>query len=403
MNYITPNKKERGFLEFGSNQRYIPFGCNYFDPQTGWAPQLWQQFDEEKTKRHFDTMAHLGVNTVRVFLTIASFMTESGLLSESGIKKADRMLAIARNKGIRIEFAGPDLWEGIPEWASGYFVGEDNAYFLHDEWVDRLQRFWLQFAKYYSEEKAIFSYDLLNEPWLKWDSPLIRKSWGEDLPSPDLCPMDGSGDPSFLQFREQLTEGWISKMVNAIRSSDANHMVTTGFHQLSMPHDSKDRYTLPGFNGKRLTKFLDYAAMHWYPYSAHEHVRPHLHDDPVRKNIHLIRSSLRNGYAGKPMVIEEFGWYGGGEVVSWNEALPYVEEEVQTKYLQMVVEGTRDLADGWMSWAYADTPSSLDVTKKSGLVNEEGEIKVWGQAFKELSMKIVPNKLNLEVRACTSE
>jgi hypothetical protein len=40
-----------------------------------------------------------------------------------------------------------------------------------------------------------------------------------------------------------------------------------------------------------------------------------------------------------------------------------------------------------LNWAYADTPSSRDVTKFSGLVTEDGEPKPWGLAFRELAAR----------------
>src|SRR4051812_438488 len=51
---------------------FVPFGVNYYRPGTGWAPQIWKQFDAEATRKDFDRMKSLGVNCVRVFLTYKS-------------------------------------------------------------------------------------------------------------------------------------------------------------------------------------------------------------------------------------------------------------------------------------------------------------------------------------------
>ncbi|GGD89017.1 cellulase family glycosylhydrolase [Paenibacillus nasutitermitis] len=384
---VTPGGA--GFAEQGTGRAYTPLGCNYFDPLTGWAPHIWQQFDAGRVKRHFAQMEELGVNTVRVFLTAASFMDESGELPEEGMVKADRMLAIAREHGIRVEFTGPDLWEGVPDWASAYFDGEANAFFLHDEWMDRLQRFWRQFAAHYRGEPALFSFDLLNEPWLKWDSPLLRKHWGGEPPAmEENAAADGSAHERYQLLREQLVETWTAAMTGAIRESDPQRLITIGFHQLSLPHGAGQRHTLPGFHAAKLAHLLDYIALHWYPYSSTEHVQPRKDGDPVERNIAMIRSSLSNARAGKPLVIEEFGWYGGGEVFSWGEQLPFVTEEVQTEWLRMVVEGTQDLACGWLTWGYADVPTAMDATRRSGLVDEAGKIKLWGSMFRRLSERI---------------
>jgi hypothetical protein len=32
---------------------YVPLGINYYRPGTGWAPQVWKQFDADATRRDF--------------------------------------------------------------------------------------------------------------------------------------------------------------------------------------------------------------------------------------------------------------------------------------------------------------------------------------------------------------
>ncbi|MGC8991668.1 MAG: hypothetical protein ACP5MD_16255, partial [Verrucomicrobiia bacterium] len=54
-------------------KRFVPFGVNYFRPGTGWAPQIWKQFDPEATRRDFARLRELGANCVRVFSTFGSF------------------------------------------------------------------------------------------------------------------------------------------------------------------------------------------------------------------------------------------------------------------------------------------------------------------------------------------
>src|SRR5690242_12465585 len=52
---------------------FVPFGVTYYRPGTGWAPQVWKQFDAEATRRDFAQMKELGLNCVRVFLSYGSF------------------------------------------------------------------------------------------------------------------------------------------------------------------------------------------------------------------------------------------------------------------------------------------------------------------------------------------
>src|SRR5512140_1091729 len=56
-------------FEAPSGKPFVPMGVNYYRPGTGWAPQLWKQFDAEATRADFARMKAVGVNCVRVFLT----------------------------------------------------------------------------------------------------------------------------------------------------------------------------------------------------------------------------------------------------------------------------------------------------------------------------------------------
>src|SRR4051794_1814936 len=81
---------------------FVPFGVNYYRPGTGWAPQIWKQFDAEATRKDFDRMKSLGVNCVRVFLTYKSFLLEPGELLEEGAAKFDQFLRMAEDVGIYV-------------------------------------------------------------------------------------------------------------------------------------------------------------------------------------------------------------------------------------------------------------------------------------------------------------
>ncbi|HOY58164.1 MAG TPA: beta-galactosidase, partial [Verrucomicrobiota bacterium] len=100
-------------------QPFAPMGVNYFRPGTGWAPQVWRQFDPDATRKDFARLKELGANCVRVFLTFGSFYTEPGVLSEDGLAKFDRFLALAEEAGLYVHPTGPDHWEGLPQWARG--------------------------------------------------------------------------------------------------------------------------------------------------------------------------------------------------------------------------------------------------------------------------------------------
>src|SRR4030042_1619068 len=125
MGIIVVAPDGHGFVEAGSGRSYIPFGTNYYDPHTGWAPKLWRQFDAEKVRQHFAVMSGLGVNCARVFLTAGSFQPTAEKIEEQALAKLDTLVEIAREKRIRLILTGPDHWEGQPGyWTPDRFASQ---------------------------------------------------------------------------------------------------------------------------------------------------------------------------------------------------------------------------------------------------------------------------------------
>src|SRR4030042_1795235 len=166
MELIVVSADRQGFKERYSVRPYIPFGTNYYDPHTGWAPKIWRQFEAEKVREHFIVMEKLGVNCARVFLTAGSFQPAVKTIDEQALKKLDALVKIARETGIRLILTGPAHWEGTPSyWMPDRFSGEEA--------LRALEHFWDVVGQRYRGEPAIFAWDLLNEPHLPW----FNKEW----------------------------------------------------------------------------------------------------------------------------------------------------------------------------------------------------------------------------------
>src|SRR5580658_6173961 len=133
---IRPASDGRGLVD-ARGKPFVPFGVTYYRPGTGWAPQVWKDFDAEATRKDFARMKELGVNCVRVFLSYGSFYHEPGVLDWNGLAKFDQFLAIAEEAGIRVHPTGPDLWEGPPSWPVGG-IGDEKA-------LGALETFWKMF------------------------------------------------------------------------------------------------------------------------------------------------------------------------------------------------------------------------------------------------------------------
>ena len=165
---------QRQFIEKESGRPFVPFGVTYYRPGTGWAPQLWKQFDAEATRRDFARLKKQGANVVRVFISFGSFYTEPGRLDHEGLAKFDTLLALADEAGLYVHPTGPDAWEGQPAWTneSNLFSNDTN-----EQAMKALEDYWRMFVSRYRGRSTIWAYDLRNEPSLAWDTPYLRTAW----------------------------------------------------------------------------------------------------------------------------------------------------------------------------------------------------------------------------------
>lgn len=385
-----------------AGEAYAPIGVNYFRPHTGWAPQLWRQFDVGATKADFATMRDLGVNCVRVFLSYGSFYSERGVLDEAGLARFDQFLDMAAAHGIYVIPTGPDHWEGLPEWARTDQVADERH-------IEALEEFWRLFAARYRGRSVLLAYDLRNEPSVGWDSRAMRTQWpawleaeygslaaaGEALGIEDFAERFeevGVPDPersppaelllAYQRFRESLAERWTARQAAAIREADPEALVTVGMIQWSVPTLLPRVQHYSGFRPERQAEHLDYLTVHFYPLDGGLAYR---NPEEVERNLAYVEGIVREvARAGKPVVLGEFGWYGGG-APRFGGGQPTATEEQQAEYCRRVVETTAPWVCGWLNWGLFDTPEARDVSELTGLLTVDGEEKAWGHTFRTLA------------------
>jgi len=382
---------------------FAPFGVNYYRPGTGWAPQVWKKFDLEATRQDFQRMKTLGINCVRVFLTYGSFYTTLGKLNPEALEKFDRFLELAEEAGIYIHPTGPDHWEGKPDWGP---VGIEE-----DETLAALESFWKLFASRYRGRNVIFAYDLKNEPEVPWDGATLKRKWNGWLQVKYVSataaqkawgatettefanvPVPPQGDnlrnPRLLDyqaFREDVADEWTRRQVSAIKSVDPGALVTVGMIQWSVPCvlPGSVRY-YAGFRPQRQAKYLDFLEVHFYPLARGAFDYASEADELA--NLAYLEAVVREvAKCGKPVVLAEFGWYGGGKPRFDGGKHPASSQEQHAKYCRGVVETSSGLATGWLNWGLFDQPEATDCSELTGLLSATGEIKAWGRAFTELA------------------
>jgi hypothetical protein len=392
-----------------ADRPFVPFGVNYYRPGTGWAPQVWKQFDADATRRDFDQLRELGGNCVRVFLTFGSFYQEPGALAPEGVEKFDRFLELADAAGIYVHPTGPDHWEGVPEWMrTDHFADEDI--------LQALEAFWTLLAGRCRGRPTIFAYDLLNEPTVRWDGGFMARRWNrwlaENYHTPEQAARawgvsretmawgnvpvppaeDKPSDPHLLDYqrcRETVADEWTRRQAEAIKAADPDALVTVGLIQWAIPANLPSVRHYAAFRPERIAPWLDFLEVHFYPLDrgAYEYRS----DEESDRNLAYLESVVREVAApGKPVVIAEFGWYGGGSFTQGNWTSRPAGEEEQAEWCTRVVETTAGMACGWLNWGFHDHPGARDVSQLTGLLTATGDVKAWGRRFRTLAERYAP-------------
>ena len=395
----------RGFVT-ADGKRFVPFGVNYFRPGTGWAPQIWKQFDPEATRRDFARLRELGANCVRVFLTFGSFYNTPGQLSPDGLAKFDKFLELAEEAGLYVHPTGPDHWEGMPDWAQ-------KGRWIDGEAIENLVSFWKLFAARYRDRNVIFAYDLLNEPQIPWDNPRMRLKWNQWLEDKyrsndrlaavwkkevaklefgkiDPPPRDALPGPELLDyqlFREHLADEWTRRQAAAIKAADDDALVTVGLIQWSVPFVMAGPWQYSGFRPARQAKHLDFLEVHFYPLA--DGFYEYTGADAEKRNLAYLEAVVREvAMPGKPVVLAEFGWYGGGKLTIDGGRHPPATEEQQAEWCQRLIEVSIGWCCGWLNWGLYDHPQARDVTELIGLLTADGRTKQWGRVFQRISQQL---------------
>lgn len=409
---IHVDRERHGFVD-AIGKPFVPFGVSYYRPGTGWAPQLWKQFDAAATRRDFALLKKQGANVVRVFITYGSFMTEPGKLNPEGLAKFDQLLDLADAAGLYVHPTGPDHWEGAPDWLKKLRIHDLDG---SEPGLRALEEYWRLFATRYRGRSTIWAYDLRNEPVVAWRTPHLTEQWKlwrkrKNLPEasiPDAESKNYSPElADYQHFRESIAEKWVARQAKAIRSADSNALVTVGLIQWSIPAQPFRPAQYAAFRPSVIAPYLDFMELHYYPLALGVYHYESL--DAETANLATVEAKAREcAKPGLPLVIAEFGWYGGGAAQpGWKPAT----EQQQAQWCRRLVETTAPLACGWINWGMHDNPEAKDVSKLTGLFTADGKEKAWGRAFRELAQRFqerppvfaLPSRPDLPWETCSAD
>jgi hypothetical protein len=188
----------------------------------------------------------------------------------------------------------------------------------------------------------------------------------------------------YQRFREDIADEWTRRQVAAIKSADPDALVTVGFIQWSVPAllPGIDRYA--AFRPDRQARFLDFLEIHFYPLDkgSLEYGDP----DREQRNLAYLEAVVSQvARPGKPVVVAEFGWYGGGSIPMGKRLSKPGTQQDQARWCDSLIQTTAPLASGWLNWGFYDHPQAKDVSVLTGLLTADGKEKAWAVRFRQLS------------------
>jgi len=245
---ITTITEDKLFLT-SSGELFFPWGFNYTNPQIiGLIEDNW---DSENTwaiiEEDFAEMKRYSANIVRIHLQLHRFMNNANTPNQSALQKLQRLVEVAEDAGLYLDVTGLASYRktDTPEWYNN--LNDTERWNTHAV-------FWKNIAATIGDSKAVFAFNLMNEP--------VVSVGCDGTAECDWLPGPGFGGYHFVQnitrdpdlVYSTTIKDWIGTLSSAIRSEDQNTLITVGFLALgSVTQFEED---------------LDYVSIHVYPKSG---------------------------------------------------------------------------------------------------------------------------------------
>src|SRR4051812_5160113 len=145
----------RGFVLAPSGRPFHPWGLNYGN--AGRLIEDYWETDWPTIERDFHEMNAAGANVARVHLQLGKFMSAADRPNDRALEQLGRLLDLAERTHVYLDLTGLACYRkaDVPDWYDGLAERE--------RWAVQ-SRFWDAVAGRCAESRAVFCYDLINEP-----------------------------------------------------------------------------------------------------------------------------------------------------------------------------------------------------------------------------------------------
>ncbi|MGI6496041.1 MAG: beta-galactosidase [Kiritimatiellia bacterium] len=417
----------------GTGESITPVGGNMLSPGHPVDGTLFDRFDAADCERRFALLEAHGYNCVRQAIGVNRVFDPATGLKAEGLRNWDTFIALAEKHGVYLMpvggYVGGNDWFDVEKLA-------DNGRSL-----DESCAFWEAFAGHYAGHPAIWAWDLRNE-LLYWARPhsvpkghpdeqrvaaMIRDAWPawlerrygsvgamnraysasyatfEEVPGSvefvdrpyDLCAYD------FRNYLNDRGYAWCKRQCDVIRAASPKHMVVSGNNSWLSP--DQDLFLSNGFHNRAVESLFDFVTHHPYPaWQACEGGRGDPLDggEPLRYWLNACVAMSRFDHYNKPVVIQEFGWYGGGES-AFLGPLPYRTEAQHAEYMRTLVETLAPHSNGFINWPLFDMPGARDISNHGGIFTADGGEKELTKVFDDIARTHVGTR-HQRLRATTT-
>jgi hypothetical protein len=139
----------------------------------------------------------------------------------------------------------------------------------------------------------------------------------------------------------------------------------------------QDLYLANGFHNRALHDLFDFVTHH--PYPALQAIPagrggPLDGGPPLDYWLNACIGMSRLDFYGKPVVLQEFGWYGGGASRFLCE-LPHRSEKEHADYTWTLLQKLIPHVNGFLNWPTFDMPSANDISNHGGIFTHDGRHK----------------------------